>query len=247
LRVLAGFMPARQGAMCVLGREFGPDVGATLGARGWRSLRAEVGQVMQGLHLVARLTARENVILGALARPGGMPLWRSWLRLYPAALVDEAERALRELGVASLADTRADHLSGGERQKVGIARLRLQAPRLILADEPTSALDPRATIEVCQALRATAAHATLLTVVHNPELLPLLADRVIGLAGGRVVFDVDVKDATPDRLTEFYAQARPLRSVDQGAAWPVKADDDFARRAGTAAARPHCTEITSLP
>jgi phosphonate transport system ATP-binding protein len=178
----------------------------------WRSLRAEVGQVMQGLHLVPRLTARENVVLGALARPGAMALWRSWLRLYPAQLVREADQALLDLGVLEHADTRADRLSGGERQKVSLARLTLQRPQLILADEPTSALDPNATLEACSALLSTAVGATLVSVVHDTALLPLLADRVIGLAGGQVIFDLSVEDASPERMRSLYA-ALPLPSA----------------------------------
>jgi phosphonate transport system ATP-binding protein len=134
-----------------------------------------------------------------------MSLWRSWLRLYPAQLACEADQALLALGLLEHADTRADRLSGGERQKVSIARLTLQRPQLILADEPTSALDPNATLEVCRALRSTAVDATLVSVVHDTALLPLLADRVIGLAGGQVIFDLSVEDASPERMRSLYA------------------------------------------
>jgi phosphonate transport system ATP-binding protein len=212
LRVLGGFLPATSGSVTVLGRSFGPHDEHAMTAARWRSLRAEVGQVMQGLHLVPRLTARENVILGALARPGVMALWRSWLRLYPAQLVREADQALLDLGVLEHADTRADRLSGGERQKVSLARLTLQRPQLILADEPTSALDPNATLEACSALLSTAVGATLVSVVHDTALLPLLADRVIGLAGGQVIFDLSVEDASPERMRSLYA-ALPLPSA----------------------------------
>ena len=216
LRVLSGFMPAHQGRVSVLGRTWGSTGANGLGSAEMRRLRADVGQVMQGLHLVPRLTARENVILGALARPGAMALWQSWLRLYPGALVQEADQALRELGLERQADLRADQLSGGERQKVGMARVRLQRARLILADEPTSALDPSATSDVCQALCALAQGMTLVTVVHNPDLLPLLADRVIAIALGRLVFDVPVAQANADRLSALYS--RPLGGVLLGEA-----------------------------
>jgi phosphonate transport system ATP-binding protein len=212
LRVLGGFLPATSGSVTVLGRSFGPHDEHAMTVARLRSLRAEVGQVMQGLHLVPRLTARENVVLGALARPGAMALWRSWLRLYPAQLVREADLALLDLGVLEHADTRADRLSGGERQKVSLARLTLQRPQLILADEPTSALDPNATLEACSALLSTAVGATLVSVVHDTALLPLLADRVIGLAGGQVIFDLSVKDASPERMRSLYA-ALPLPSA----------------------------------
>jgi phosphonate transport system ATP-binding protein len=209
LKVLGGFASASQGHVVVLGREVtgaGPNA---MDAAQWRALRAEIGQVMQGLHLVARLSALENVVLGALARPGAMPLWRSWLLCYPESLLREARQALADLGLEDRIDTRADHLSGGERQKVSLARLRLQRPKLLLADEPTSALDPAAALQACDALAALAADATLLTVVHDTELLPHLADRVIGLREGRLVFDVPLQALSPDLLKNLYETGDP--------------------------------------
>lgn len=204
LKVLGGFLPATQGEVSVLGRHFGGADASTLSRQQWRALRAEVGQVMQGLHLVPQLTALDNVVLGALARPSVMATWRSWLRWYPPTLCQEASAALGELGLAHRLYARADQLSGGERQKVSLARLRLQQPQLILADEPTSALDPAATQQACQALLDVAHRATLVTVVHDPALLPLLADRVIGLKGGRVAFDVALGDLDTARLQDLY-------------------------------------------
>ena len=209
LKALGGFVSASQGRIAVLGRDVTGVGSKAMSAAQWRALRAEIGQVMQGLHLVARLSALENVVLGALARPGAMPLWRSWLRCYPESLLREARQALSDLGLEHRMDTRADRLSGGERQKVSLARLRLQRPKLLLADEPTSALDPAAAQQACNALLALAADATLLTVVHDTELLPRLADRVIGLKEGRLVFDAPLKTLSPDLLKNLYETGDP--------------------------------------
>lgn len=207
LKVVGGFLPATRGHISVLGRNFGGAEAPALSSAQWRQLRAELGQVMQGLHLVPRLSALDNVVLGALARPKAMSRWQSWLRWYPPALVQEACDALDALGLAQRLHVRADQLSGGERQKVSLARLRLQRPRLILADEPTSALDPSATQLACQALLDVARHATLLTVVHDPALLPLLADRVIGLKQGQLVFDLPIDGLSTGHLDHLYAAA----------------------------------------
>ena len=209
LKVLGGFVPATEGRVSVLGRELAGGTSQALSAVQWRQLRAEIGQVMQGLHLVPRLSALENAVLGALARPAALPLWRSWLRCYPDALHREAQHALVDLGLADRVHTRADRLSGGERQKVSLARLRLQRPKLLLADEPTSALDPAAAQQACDALVTLAAQATLLTVVHDTDLLSRLADRVIGLKDGRLMFDVSLKDVSPELLKNLYDTGEP--------------------------------------
>jgi phosphonate transport system ATP-binding protein len=182
------------------------QVAPALSSPQWRQLRADTGLLMQGLHLVPRLSARENVLIGALARLRGAQAVRSWCRWYPQDLIAEADAALAALGLGDRGDTRADRLSGGERQKVALARLQLQRPRLLLADEPTSALDPAATREVCQALCSVAAAPgrTLLTVVHDLELLPVLATRVIGMAEGRVRWDRPLCEVTPSLLQALF-------------------------------------------
>lgn len=201
-KVLTGFMRPTHGELQVLGR----TLDSSLDTLQWRLLRQEIGQVMQGLHLVGRLSAMDNVLIGALGRVTG---WRSWSRFFPAVEIQRAEAALQQVGMLARAATRADQLSGGEKQKVGVARMLMQSPRLILADEPTAALDPTAAAEVCQLLVAAAAGATLLTVVHNPALLPVLADRVIGLRQGRVAFDLPVSQVGDRQLVGLY---RPLGS-----------------------------------
>jgi len=202
LRLIGALVQPRQGQVRVLGRR----IEAGMAAAPRRALRRDTGLLMQGLHLVPRLSARENVLVGALARLHGAQALRSWCRWYPRDLVSEAGQALAALDLADRADVRADRLSGGERQKVALARLQLQRPRLVLADEPTAALDPAATLKVCQALRAVveAPGCTLLTVVHDTELLPLLATRVIVMADGCVRWDLPLAELTPALLQALY-------------------------------------------
>jgi len=82
--------------------------------------------------------------------------------------------------------------------------LLMQRPRLILADEPTAALDPVAAREVCQLLVQASAGATLMSVVHSPELLPLLADRVIGMKQGGIAFDLPIAAVDESCLDALY-------------------------------------------
>lgn len=206
LKLLTGFVQPTQGSGCVLGYFFNNK--HCLRARQWRALRARTGQVMQSLHLVGRLSALDNVLIGCLARREAVSIWRSWLRWHHPAIVEQAMMQLQTLGLANHAHTRADRLSGGERQKVALARLALQQPKLILADEPTAALDPAATDEVCQYLnRLAQANATLITVVHDASLIPRLADRVIGMASGKIVLDVSASELMPAHLQQLYQSA----------------------------------------
>lgn len=202
LRVIGGLLAPTEGSVHVLGRNLQQPV-SDLALRVWRS---QVGQVMQGLHMVTRLSARENVLIGALGRVSG---WRSWSRLYPAALVVEADEALALVGLQGKGDTRTDRLSGGERQKLSIARLYLQRPRLVLADEPTANLDPAAAADACHWMGSVARGAVQITVVHQPALLPLLADRVIGLREGSLVFDLPTADVDSTRLDALYESGVP--------------------------------------
>jgi phosphonate transport system ATP-binding protein len=189
LGCLSGFVRPTQGEVEVLGRRVTRQAPSEL-----RSLRKEVAQVLQGLHLVQRLSALDNVMIGGLGRLSG---WRSWTRCYLAGDVQEALEALDAVGLRQRAHQRTDRLSGGERQKVAIARMLMQRAGLILADEPTANLDPTAAADTCRLLAARARRATLLTIVHQVELLPLIADRVIGLRQGQIVVDLAV-DAFDD-------------------------------------------------
>ena len=215
LRVLSGFTRPTAGRVSVLGAR----LDTPLPPERLRALRREAGQVLQGLHLVPRLSALENVLIGSLGRVTG---WRSWVRRYPAHEIERAHAALVEVGMLDKASMRTDALSGGERQKVAIARLLVQAPRLILADEPTAALDPAAAQEICRALGTATAGATLVSVVHNTALLPLLAERVIGLRQGRIVFDLPRSQLDAAQLAALYGgPSAPMRH---------RVDEHFKRR-----------------
>ena len=212
LRLLSGFVIPDRGVVTVLGT----NLSRATSALSLRNLRSQTGQVLQGLHLVQRLSALDNVLIGALGRLSG---WRTWLRWHHAAVVAEAEICLRDVGLLAKADVRVDKLSGGERQKVAIARMHMQRARLILADEPTASLDPQAAAEMCIQLGRVALSATLVSVVHSPALLPLLAQRVIGLRAGRIAFDLPVAQVSDEQLLALYrGEPETLASVAYAAA-----------------------------
>lgn len=137
-----------------------------------------VGFVFQSFNLIPQLRAWENVALP--------------LRYAGVGLRERRRRALELLervGLAARAYHYPDELSGGEEQRVAVARALANAPKLILADEPTGNLDSRAGARVLELLdEAHARGATLVTVTHSPEVAAR-ARRVIRLADGRVVED----------------------------------------------------------
>jgi putative ABC transport system ATP-binding protein len=135
--------------------------------------RDHIGLIFQQFHLVPYLTALENVMLAQ----------------YFHSMADEAEarEALERVGLGERLHHLPSQLSGGEKQRVCIARALINRPEIILADEPTGNLDQANEETVMDLLRDlhTAGH-TLIVVTHDP-LIGALAERTVYLDHGRVV------------------------------------------------------------
>lgn len=176
---------------------------ARLRGRALRLARRRIGMVFQEYNLVERLTVMENVLAGRL---GYVPLWRAWLRRYPASDIERAFALLDAVGLPEHATRRADALSGGQRQRVGIARALMQEPELLLADEPTSSLDPKTSVEIMEliALLCERAGIPVIVNIHNVPLARRFARRIIGMAGGRIVFDGPPEALEESHLAEIY-------------------------------------------
>src|SRR5262249_55312116 len=99
-----------------------------------------------------------------------------------------------------------DQLSGGEQQRVAIARTLMQEPALVLADEPVSSLDPKLSRVVLDILKRVCREdgITALVSLHTLDLTREYADRVVGLKKGRVVFDGPLKQLTDSVVEEVY-------------------------------------------
>jgi phosphonate transport system ATP-binding protein len=168
-----------------------------------RLMRRHIGMVFQEYNLVERLSVIENVLCGRL---GYVPVWRAWLRKYPATDIDHAFALLDAVGLGAFATTRADQLSGGQRQRVGIARALMQEPDLVLADEPTSSLDPKTSVEIMEliASRAEERDIPVIVNIHNVELARRFANRMIGMAKGEIVFDGPPADLRDEHLLAIY-------------------------------------------
>lgn len=198
LRAVSGFNSVQRGTLTVLGTDISV-IRERHERRLLRSLRSRVAQVHQGLHLIGRLTALDNVLIGGAGRNAS---WLTWIRRWPKGEREQAHAALARVGMDWAAGRRTDSLSGGEKQKVAIARALHQNAPMLLADEPTASLDAEAADEVINLLTALVAErkSTLICVVHDLDLVPRLADRVIVLRRGQVVADVAVTAHTSGEL-----------------------------------------------
>ncbi|MET0218597.1 MAG: ATP-binding cassette domain-containing protein [Burkholderiales bacterium] len=204
LRLASGMRRPTSGRLSVLGCALDEPVSRLA----LRTVRAGIGQVLQGTHLVARLTAIENVLLGGLARADGLAEIMSWARLFPPHERSRARDALSAVGMQRLADQRADRLSGGERQRVAIARSLHQGADVMFADEPTASLDPEASAQVVELLARLASerNLTLVAVVHDLRLVRPLGDRVLALRGGRLALSAPVAMASDDMLRDVFRE-----------------------------------------
>jgi phosphonate transport system ATP-binding protein len=145
---------------------------------------ARIAVVFQRPRLVGRLSALDNVLMGRL---GTMPRWRALLGRFDAADRRCAFACLDRVGLLEHAGDRADRLSGGEQQRVSIARALVQAPRVLLADEPVSSLDPDNARAILTVLRGCADEGlAVLASLHQPELAHEFCSRVVALRAGRV-------------------------------------------------------------
>jgi phosphonate transport system ATP-binding protein len=181
---------------------------ARLGARQLLVLRRRIGTIHQQLHLVGRLRVVHNVNAGHLGRWSG---WQALSSLVRPREVETAREALARTDIEDKLLARTDTLSGGEQQRVALARILVQDPEVVLADEPVSSLDPARADEVMRLLCDTVAtpRRTLVVSLHDFDLAVRRCDRVVGLRDGRVQFDLPAAEIDSRHREELYSLSRP--------------------------------------
>ncbi len=184
LNLIGGIEPASEGEIVVFGR----DVTA-LGEEGRTSFRREtLGFIFQFFNLIPTLTALENVELVAELGHGA----------------DRSIEMLERVGLGDRLDHFPAQLSGGEQQRVAVARALAGGPRVLLGDEPTGALDLETGRTVLDLLHKLSheLHQTVLLVTHNASI-GRMADRVLRMRDGRIAGDERNASPAPAEQLEW--------------------------------------------
>ena len=198
LRMAGASLRPSEGAVAVLGVD-----PWNLSASALRQLRSRIGLVHQTPPIPPRLRVVTAVLAGRLGQWSAGRALRSLL--YPSD-IDGAREALDRLEMADRLFERCDRLSGGQLQRVAVARVLYQRPALLLADEPVSSLDPASADLVAGQLvgQSRETGATLIASLHAVDLALKWFPRVVGVRAGAVAFDAPASQVTPAMLQALY-------------------------------------------
>ena len=174
IKLLTGEIAPTDGVVIVNGQDM-----ENLKMRKMPYIRRTIGVIFQDFRLIANKSVYENVAFA--------------MRVIGASNKDIRQRVpyvLELVGLEFKAKAKPDELSGGEKQRVAVARALVNNPRLIVADEPTGNLDPARSLELLTLLqKINELGTTVLVVSHEKPLVDKFSQRVIALDGGRIISD----------------------------------------------------------
>ena len=198
LRCITGQLRPDSGSILLDGEDMVP-----LHGRNKRSFQRRIGMIYQDFCLVGCASAEENVLNACLPELGPLSVL---LGRFPREKREVARALLATVGLAGKENQRSDSLSGGEQQRVAVARALMQGGTLLLADEPVASLDPVRAEEVLSLLRQLQ-HDKGLSILmnsHNVDQALWYSDRILGLRHGRIVFDGPPAAVTEAVLRDIY-------------------------------------------
>lgn len=183
----------------------GPFVVNSLKGKKLREFRTKIGIVFQGYNLVENVSVLQNVLAARLPQ---MNQFRAFFGIYKKSDVEIAYESLAKVNILENAYDLAKDLSGGQMQRVALARTLAQKPKIILADEPVGALDPIMAKSVMDGflLVNKMDNITVVANLHHVDLALQYADRIIGIKKGRVIFDGVWDKVNLNVLKEIYGE-----------------------------------------
>jgi len=198
LNLLNGSRPPSAGEVRVAGYDL-----SRLSAQALRQMRSGIGTVYQQFHLVDNLRVIHNVNAGMLGR---WSLLKAIMSLIRPLNVEAARHALAQVGIPHKLYARTGRLSGGEQQRVALARVLIQNPAAVLADEPISSVDPEHGRGIMDLLRSLNREAgkTVIVSLHAVEYAYSHCDRIVGLRQGRVEFDLPPSAVSPEMRAALF-------------------------------------------
>lgn len=178
-----------------------------------RNISRKIGFIFQDFNLIDRASVYQNVLWGRL---GMVNPALSLIGIFSKKDKQAAMTAIEDVNLLEYAKQRTDKLSGGQMQRVAIARVLAQEPDIILADEPISNLDPALADEILILLSKLCQKygVTLLMNLHQPALAKSFADRVVGLRDGKVVYNGSPNLVDADVMNNIFG-SKVLKAVKQ--------------------------------
>jgi phosphonate transport system ATP-binding protein len=203
LRCIVGLTKPSEGEIALMGPSGKTYRTTNVKAQELRRARRHIGLIFQGSNLVKRLTVLENVMLGRLGHISPM---RSWLLGFKDSEAREAMVALDRVKMAPFAARLAGSLSGGEMQRVSIARAMHQRPLVYLADEPISSLDPKNADAIMSILQPLSLETPVVGAFHQPAAVAKYCTRALGIRNGKIVYDGPAQ-ISPRQLEYIYGES----------------------------------------
>ena len=200
IRCINRLITATEGEIFFEGKPINGLKGAKL-----RKLRSQIGMIFQDYNLINRSNVMQNVLHGRL---GQMGIIKSSLGLYSEKDLKAAYDLLLAVDLEEFMHKKAQALSGGQMQRVGICRAMMQNPKLLLADEPISSLDPASARTVLDHIKKLTQARGLTSIInlHQVDFAKAYASRIIGLRLGEVVFDGSPESLTDDMVEHIYSR-----------------------------------------
>ena len=172
--------------------------------KSWRSHQRRTAMIFQQHQLIGRQSALHNALLGRVPHHGNLQCFMPWSKKDKLIALE----ALDRVGLLSKSLERVSNLSGGEMQRVGIARALTQEPTVILADEPVASLDPAISVKILSLLNDICIEKSITAIVslHQVDLAKKFANRLLGISAGKIIFEGHADDLTFEILRDLYGE-----------------------------------------